>query len=671
MSKIGFLVWTSDLLLSEKKNSLIANFIEKSSKFIENEINSNGGIGGREVFIQSKRVPREDEGVEEILNSLKENTDIIFLNGHISSSYNQKLIEKCNLDTHMLFSSSGGGAEIHENKFNISRKDPQIKVEAIADILNNKKNINQIIFIHDDMRLAEYEENIATGHKNKFKSFNFKGINDPEEIIKKLEPILNFIKDDDVVILDIGYRVLKNIFVYLNNSKKQPMVIKTFCSIDGRFDEINFPLIEMAGDNIFPYLDLEQILSQTDIKFNDSEKNILKDAAWRLELPLLVAYATRDKNFTTNNKKQLLNEVGKAINDVDGEKDIFIGKQLRYAFKNNSNIIKTNYTYQFPKSLQSNNNTPKTFYPKQYFPGEFNNQPIIVNYINIDILRIINISIGEGTWSTEFYLDFITPHKNPIDVIKFNNLSSINPKFEAKLMWKKDGRDPGTNIFRYLIVANFDFLSNADNYPFDWQHIYISYSMTDQKSFGIIQPVPEALVDKEFIVQGWNLRKSLTGIMKRKETIYESASLEKIIDVSEEVRVGWTLSRANSITLLKIGIPLFFLCFLVYSCLFNTFSNNESISVLTTTFLSAIALYFSTERPNPLRMTTIDYIFTFFYILNGIAIMMTWTGLAFGEATYNLMMSMLKIVMPLSLIGFVALILKRIKMTPNKIFINN
>jgi len=32
---------------------------------------------------------------------------------------------------------------------------------------------------------------------------------------------------------------------------------------------------------------------------------------------------------------------------------------------------------------------------------------------------------------------------------------------------------------------------------------------------------------------------------------------------------------------------------------------------------------------------------------------------------------MLKIVMPLSLIGFVALILKRIKMTPNKIFINN
>ena len=81
MNKIGFLVWTSDLLLSEKKNSLIANFIEKSSQLIENEINSNGGIGGKEVFIQSKRVPREEEGVEEILKSLKENTDIIFLNG--------------------------------------------------------------------------------------------------------------------------------------------------------------------------------------------------------------------------------------------------------------------------------------------------------------------------------------------------------------------------------------------------------------------------------------------------------------------------------------------------------------------------------------------------------------------------------------------------------------
>ena len=194
--------------------------------------------------------------------------------------------------------------------------------------------------------------------------------------------------------------------------------------------------------------------------------------------------------------------------------------------------------------------------------------------------------------------------------------------------------------------------------------------MTDQKKFGLIQAVPEALLDEEFIVQGWNLKKAITGVMKRKETIYESATLEKTLEVSEEIRVGWTLSRTNSITLLKIGIPLFFLGFLVYSSLFNPFSGNASISVLTTTFLSAIALYFSTERPNPLRFTTIDTVFAFFYIMNGVAIILTWSGLALGEGTFKHLMLTLKILMPLSIIGFIMYIINRIRLIPSKILIN-
>lgn len=670
MNKVGFLVWTSDLKLSDKKNFLIEEFIKKSSKLVESEINNNGGIGGQEVFIECCRVGRGEDGLEEILKILKNNPDIIFLNGHISKDINNKLIDRCNLDTHILFSSGGGGAEVHTNKFDISRKDQKIKINAIADILNSEKRNSRILFIHDELRLAQHEKEIIENHKGETKSFSFKGINDSEEIVKKLEPILIGLKDDDVVILDVGYRVLEKIFPLLNNSKIKPMVIKTFGSIDGRFNEVNFPLIEMTGDNIFPYLDLEQIFSQLDIEFSDTEKGILKDAAWRLELPYLVAYATRLKSLTKFNKDQLLSEVSKSINDIDGVQDIFIGKQLRYAFKNNSNVMKTNYIYQFPRSLQSNNNTPKIYYPKQYFPGDYNEKPIIVNYINIDILRILNINIGDGTWSTEFYLDFITPHKNPIDIIKFNNLSSINLKFESKLMWMKSGKDKDTFIHRYLIVANFDFHPNADNYPFDWQHIFISYSVTDQKKFGLIQAVPEALLDKEFIVQGWSLKKAITGVMKRKETIYESATLEKTLEVSEEIRVGWTLSRTNSITLLKIGIPLFFLSFLVYSSLFNPFSGNASISVLTTTFLSAIALYFSTERPNPLRFTTIDAVFAFFYIINGVAIILTWAGLALGEGTFKHLMLTLKILMPISLIGFIMYIINRIRLIPSKILIN-
>ena len=42
---------------------------------------------------------------------------------------------------------------------------------------------------------------------------------------------------------------------------------------------------------------------------------------------------------------------------------------------------------------------------------------------------------------------------------------------------------------RYYIVANFDFLAIADNYPFDWQSLYISTSLKDS-SKQILQPIP-------------------------------------------------------------------------------------------------------------------------------------------------------------------------------------
>jgi len=73
MNKVGFLVWTSDLQLSDKKNFLIEEFIKKSSKIVESEINNNGGIGGQEVFIECRRVGRGEDGLEEILKVLKNN----------------------------------------------------------------------------------------------------------------------------------------------------------------------------------------------------------------------------------------------------------------------------------------------------------------------------------------------------------------------------------------------------------------------------------------------------------------------------------------------------------------------------------------------------------------------------------------------------------------------
>ena len=94
---------------------------------------------------------------------------------------------------------------------------------------------------------------------------------------------------------------------------------------------------------------------------------------------------------------------------------------------------------------------------------------------------------------------------------------------------------------------------------------------------------------------------------------------KKYIRVSEENRIGTILSRPNSFTVAKILIPLVFLAFLALFGTYLPFYDLETIIALTTaSFLSAIALYFSTERPNPLSLTTIDLIFLLFYFFVGI-----------------------------------------------------
>ena len=59
--------------------------------------------------------------------------------------------------------------------------------------------------------------------------------------------------------------------------------------------------------------------------------------------------------------------------------------------------------------------------------------------------------------------------------------------------------------------------------------------------------------------------------------------------------------------------------------LFYDFKEDSSgIAILTTTFLSAIALYFSSEKPKADNLTNLDLLFTYFYVFNGIALILNF-----------------------------------------------
>ena len=214
MEKIGFKIWNSDLAIGEEGNALVSSFLRKASEVIETEINEDGGIGGKQMIITSERVVKGEEGVKKVLNSVNNTPDILFTNGHFSLERNQMFVDGLDLDSRFLFSSMGG--EFHPNKFNISRAKQVTKSTAIARLLEEINTDARVFFIHDGKRMSKKENDFTSNHKGEVKSINFSDFQTAPEIEKHLMPILAEIGNEDIIILDVGLRVFKDIFNHIN-----------------------------------------------------------------------------------------------------------------------------------------------------------------------------------------------------------------------------------------------------------------------------------------------------------------------------------------------------------------------------------------------------------------------------------------------------------------------
>ena len=285
-----------------------------------------------------------------------------------------------------------------------------------------------------------------------------------------------------------------------------------------------------------------------------------------------------------------------------------------------------------------------------------------INYVYFDILNISRISIEDQNWSVEFHLDLISRHDEGLEVIKFDNLSKKDALFEHSLISKeKDVENEELINFRYRISANFDFDAVPMNYPFDQQYLSISYSSTNTEKYGSIHPVPVRKIDNSFSIEGWEFVASNAGISRTVDKKSVGSNLSQNASVKEVAKIGWKVQRGNSMTLFKILLPLSFLLALTYYSIFVPLNElGDSISILSTVFLASIALYFSTERPQPLSMTIVDLIFASFYTITGITMVVAIIAKLYNPIAFYLLFP-LKILLPISFIALGAYIYKRIK----------
>ncbi len=688
---LGFLVWYQVFSHMDKtQQDSIVSIIQEICEYVEKEINSNGGIVGRKIKVHFLVVQEnEGEAREKLENYLKNNPDILFVPQaptfykKNSKGVEEELIKKFKDKPYIIFDAFDMFSGNYSSNFFSTNRDyvtPNNRLKVIEKLFSPK---NIFIFSLNDDELSYL--NKSHDLNCNLKQINIEKLEKNNNVEFKNIDELKKCSENDIIFASKFYRKDKISFIseFVESETKAKLIL---ASLDPRelkiitdrnlekFSEKDIYFFDDENYHIF--LKLKDIFYNLNSRVKSSEQKYIN---WLfgidLEIPYLVEYLFKKNNVhSVKDKTEFFNLCKKFINSLSAKSDIFLGKSCNYSFSDNLNILKGNSVLkvQFDKA---NNESLFFLHDKQY--KNFGNAPTIVdvNYVNIDIIRIHNISLDNNEFSSEFFFDITSRNDSPIDFIKFNNLSSKNYHYDYVLTNKTSLPNSEFSTFRYLIRANLSFNGLASRYPFDEQIIFISFAIINEKKYGILQPFQENEIDTDFRIDGWTMVETRFGMLRTKNRINMGPNKLPKMEIEEELRMGWRIKRSSTMTIIKLGIPLVFLTTLVYYTLFIPFENvDRSIGILTTSFLSGIALYFSSEKPQPLNMTIIDYIFAIYYVVTGL-VTLGVTVFAFLPDYYEIYMLVAKIFIPSAILISIFVIRTKVmsqkhllKMLPKKIF---
>ena len=120
--------------------------------------------------------------------------------------------------------------------------------DARLAFINNEieqLNENNIFYFHNEIRLSE---RILEKHKSSpnFHDYSFKGMKEESEIKNRVKEIFNNLKQDDLIILDIGLKYFREVFLFLEENGFTNRVINNFGTLENRFKKISFDLIQLS-----------------------------------------------------------------------------------------------------------------------------------------------------------------------------------------------------------------------------------------------------------------------------------------------------------------------------------------------------------------------------------------------------------------------------------------
>ena len=318
----------------------------------------------------------------------------------------------------------------------------------------------------------------------------------------------------------------------------------------------------------------------------------------------------------TSTEKNIREEITKGLHRyVNGDK-LYRGKLLDWYF-NEDRILATEAVLGWkPANLEK-----PILAPYQFLRSDTGLTKTQVLYTNIDLIRIDRISDEEGSFNARFYLEINSKKNISIEKLDFANAArnEINqePLLDIKLL-RADSANGNDEIFNYLykVSGKFYYSRNLKNYPFDRQQFTITLQTNSAYEPFLIQPPALYQRDTSFTSPGWEYVSNYVGY--NHDIIYTAKNfISKPTHIPfYKFNYTYVLKRAQVDFFLKVLTPLLAILIITYFSVFIPFNEFEALcAIQVTALLSAIALYFSTYKPEMQNATTSDKIFIFTYIM--------------------------------------------------------
>ena len=621
-------------------------------------------------FIEYKIKFWNRKNINFVIKNLKTTDDNInfFLLSNIFDlgESNIKILEKKKFDNCIVLSTKKENNKINGKLIQLDSKLPYIEhAKNIKNIVNHKKirilntddqfsdkDFKELgIFIYEGLELSDNPENYLKDKNTKKKINNFFSKIENNDLL-----IFDFKDNKEFSFLLSNLPKKKNLIILTPIYGGEPMPILNNLYVDNlsmqKYYEKYNPkiLVYPFGWDKFKDYNLSKIIPER-LQYADS-----------FALVIDILNKLTNQRISKINTEMIINEIKK----FNGLGDIFIGIRHDYVFNNNLENIYYNFGLYTSKQTLINGR----FYPillenqanEKFTKEKYYFEKVGVNYLNIFMKKIFFIDTGNGVWSCNFELQIKTKHKDFFEYLIFNNLSKNNHFFEKiKLESRKTG---DSYIERYDISANFSFNDKQELFPFDKQSIGIEISLKNKDKVGMISQLNHGKLNSNFELDSWKILDIFTGVKRTKTFNYADDEKDKEIIYDRHIILNFIVKRLSQISFFKIIIPIFFLLLVVVMSLFYDFKEDSSgIAILTTTFLSAIALYFSSEKPKADNLTNLDLLFTYFYVFNGIALILN-----FYEFINKIYLSEIKYLLFLLPISFVFHFFYRLRKYKNDIY---